>query len=126
MKILFVDDVRDVREMFRLGLEVAGHQVVTADSGSEAVSYLAQESFDAVVLDVEMPKMNGWQTLLKIRELPQNNLVPVFLLTAYHESTLEAAAVQVEVAGCFHKPILPDMLMRKIEEYVRGRDATGI
>src|ERR1700704_1355475 len=78
-RVLVVDDEQDIRELLRTLLERAGYEVAEAADGGEALRQLYSTPPDAVILDVSMPKMDGWQTLERIREV---STVPVLMLTA--------------------------------------------
>jgi DNA-binding response OmpR family regulator len=78
-RVLVVDDEPDVRTVLRLVLERAGHEVQEAASGPEAVALIAAQEPDLVVLDVLMPRQDGWVTLARIRDRSD---VPVLMLTA--------------------------------------------
>jgi DNA-binding response OmpR family regulator len=79
-KVLVVDDEDDVRELIRVLLQRAGLSVVGARNGLEGLRRLQEEKPDAVVLDVSMPGLDGWQTLERIRDLAD---MPVLMLTAH-------------------------------------------
>lgn len=121
MRILFVDDNFDTCEIFRFGLELAGQQVQTAPGGAEALQFREQQHFDAMVLDIDMPVMNGWTTLLKLRQMPQCQNLPVIMLTAYFEPNFDSEAVGRGADFYLHKPIMPDQLLNHIRECVRRR-----
>jgi DNA-binding response OmpR family regulator len=78
-RVLVVDDETDIRRLIRTLLERAGMRVTEASSGMDALRRLQVEHVDAVVLDVTMPGLNGWQTLERIRDLGD---MPVLMLTA--------------------------------------------
>ena len=84
--MLVVDDEPDVRNLVRILLERAGHDVSEASSGREALRRLHAVRPSLVLLDVTMPEMDGWQTLARIRDITD---VPVLMLTA-HEGELVA------------------------------------
>ncbi|HEX8834750.1 MAG TPA: response regulator, partial [Abditibacteriaceae bacterium] len=82
MKLLFVDDMRDTRDFFRFAFELENVEVRLASNGSEAVEFVRKEKFDAIVMDVEMPEMNGWDAVRHIRALDQGKSVPILMYTA--------------------------------------------
>jgi CheY-like chemotaxis protein len=92
--VLVVEDEGDVRRLVRVLLERAGHTVVEAANGLEAISLLEADAPDLVVLDVAMPELDGWQTLERIRDLSD---VPVLILTA-------APVSSTRCAGCAQAP----------------------
>ncbi len=80
-RILLVDDERHIRELYRSELEDEGYLVVLAESGNEALSEVQTNPPDLIVLDIQMPGMDGIETLEKI--LGQDKGIPIILNTAY-------------------------------------------
>lgn len=83
-RILLVDDEEEFLYLIKNRLENNGYAVATAADGKEALALLSREKFDAVLLDILMPRMNGIETLKAIRA--ENKSLPVFMLTAYSDS----------------------------------------
>ena len=81
-KILVVDDVRKNTELFARILASDGFDVVTANNGEEALAAVAAHLPDAVLLDVMMPGLDGFEVCRRIKESPDSRLVPVLLVTA--------------------------------------------
>jgi DNA-binding response OmpR family regulator len=79
-RILVVDDSATVRELIRTLLVRAGHDVVTADDGSEGLRIMYADRPDLVVLDVNMPELDGWEALRRVRELSD---IPVLMVSAF-------------------------------------------
>jgi DNA-binding response OmpR family regulator len=86
--VLVVDDEPDIRELVRVNLEQAGHRVVTAANGSEALARVREETPDALFLDVRMPGVDGWAVLeeLKAASFGDVSEIPVFMVTAADEA----------------------------------------
>lgn len=82
MKVLVVDDEAEIRDLCRVNLEFAGHTVIEASDGSEAIEAVARERPDFVFLDLMMPDVDGWEVLHVIRADPELWETPVVLLTA--------------------------------------------
>jgi DNA-binding response OmpR family regulator len=81
MKILVVDDEKNILKLYKAELEDEGYEVVMANSGKEAIELFRTENPDLVTLDIMMPDMDGIQVLRQLKqERPQ---VPVIMLTAY-------------------------------------------
>jgi two-component system chemotaxis sensor kinase CheA len=81
-RVLVVDDSVTTRALQRALLESAGYEVVVAADGREALERLGESTFDAVVTDVEMPVLDGFELLERIRSLPRTRMLPVIMVTA--------------------------------------------
>lgn len=114
--ILVVDDEPDIRELVRLSFElVGGHRTRTAASGAEALAAVREERPDAVLMDVQMPGMDGPATLQALRAEGHTDL-PVVFLTA---SVLELELVQLrslDCAGVLAKPFDPLTLGAELDQ----------
>ena len=115
MKVLIVDDEPDIRRIAKLGLgRVGGMEVVEATNGTEALARAKEHQFDAVLLDVMMPVLDGPSTLARLREDPATAGIPVVFLTA------KAIAAEVDrlksrgAAGVLTKPFDPMTLAREL------------
>src|SRR5262245_25439137 len=91
-KILVVDDDAHIRELVRVFLRNEGFEVVEADDGMEALSKLDSVKVDLAVIDVMMPKMNGWELC---QELKASFDIPVLMLTAKGETTQKLKGFQL-------------------------------
>lgn len=81
-KILVTDDEVPVVQIIRTNLELEGYEVVTAHDGEEALRKVAEESPNLIILDVMMPKMDGWEVLSNLKGSPRTQDIPVIMLTA--------------------------------------------
>ncbi len=81
LKILVADDEVDIQTILQRGLEAAGHTVVVASDGEEALEKLKKEKIDLVILDIIMPKLDGIQVLQMIKKSPATRDIPVIMLT---------------------------------------------
>ena len=116
MRILFVDDLPDTRDVFRLAFGIQGHSTRLAANGREAVEAATEERFDAIIMDVEMPEMNGFDAVRAIRQLENDAQVPIIMFTAYGDGEASAKASEAGADLLLHKPILPQELLAKIEQ----------
>jgi two-component system, chemotaxis family, CheB/CheR fusion protein len=83
MKILLVEDNADAREMFASLLEMEGAEVISADSGKEALSAADSHDFDLIISDIGMPVMDGYTMMAEMRKKPRAASVPSIALTGY-------------------------------------------
>jgi len=115
-KILVVDDDADVRGLVRALLERAGARVSEASSGSEALRLAFGEPPEAIVLDVSMPDLDGWETLARIRQV---SAVPVLMLTAHGGELEKVRGLQAGADDYVTKPFGRQELIARIGALLR-------
>lgn len=114
MKILFVDDVPDTRMLFSIAFTRQGHATRVAADGVEAVTAVREEVFDAIIMDVEMPRMSGWDATRHIRQLDNGQNVPILMFTGYNEDPKKA--IEAGANGLVFKPLVPQELLLRLEQ----------
>jgi CheY-like chemotaxis protein len=102
--VLVVDDEADLRFTVGLGLELDGYRVLTASSGEEALEVVAAESPDAIVLDLRLPGIDGWEVLRRLGDSGAFPRIPVILLSAQVDNATAARAVDLGVHAHLAKP----------------------
>jgi DNA-binding response OmpR family regulator len=115
-RILVVDDEADIRELLRELLGRAGHEVVEAADGSEALKLFYSEQPDFVILDVQMPILDGWETLSRIREVSD---VPVLMLTARAEELDKVRGLRAGADDYLTKPFGRQELLARVSANLR-------
>ena len=115
-KILIVDDEPRIRELIREHLQYAGYVCEEAGDGSAALSLLSGGGFDLVILDVMMPRMDGWQVC---REVRQSSKVPIIMLTARSEERDELQGFALGVDEYISKPFSPKILVARVNAILR-------
>jgi DNA-binding response OmpR family regulator len=124
--VLVIDDDREIVEMIRMGLEADGMRVSSASDGAEGLSVLGREHVDVVVLDIMMPRVDGWMTLMDIRNSATFADVPVIMLTAKTQDLAKILAFKQGVQQYVTKPFNIMELAARVESLVCGnrrRDA---
>tara|TARA_B100000315_G_scaffold206155_1_gene200425 strand:+ start:76 stop:459 length:384 start_codon:yes stop_codon:yes gene_type:complete len=117
VRVLLVDDDEHIREVTQLSLEATmGWEVVPVSSGPEALNQLASDRFSVILLDVQMPGMDGPTTFGKIREIPSAVNVPVLLLTAKTQRSDLITYEKAGVDGTIQKPFDPMTLGSQMAE----------
>ena len=117
LKILVVDDEARMRKLVRDFLTNKGFTVIEAGDGEEAVdTFFAQKDIALVLLDVMMPKMDGWEVLKTIRKYSQ---VPVIMLTARSEERDELQGFSLGVDEYISKPFSPKILVARVDAILR-------
>jgi len=112
--ILVVEDEAAERQMLALNLETAGHVVLQAGNGTDALELLKKAHPDLILTDVLMPEMDGFVFCKALREHPQTKEIPVIVLTA--RGKMEDAFAALGVAGFLEKPSAPNVLLSTIEK----------
>ena len=114
-RILVVDDQQDILDVTSLVLSGAGYAVDTAESGESALSALEQEPFDLVLLDINMPGMDGWETLRSIRCDDAMRDVRVVMFTVKGEIRDKIESLQEGAVDFITKPFVVDDLIERVE-----------
>lgn len=115
-KVLVVDDEPDVLLLCRVNLEFEGYQVVEAADGEAAMERIRAERPDVVLLDVMMPKMDGWQVLSAIKEDPELKDIPVVMLTAKVQDQDQIRGWSQGAADYVTKPFSPLALSQVLQD----------
>ena len=110
-KILIVDDSEVIRQQCSAALQRAGFNVVEATDGVDGLSCLAQQDFALVILDVNMPRMDGLEMLTRLRAEPKYASIPVVMLTTEAHHAMIARAKLAGARGWMVKPIKPEHLV---------------
>jgi NDP-sugar pyrophosphorylase family protein len=118
-RILVVDDYRDSREVMRLILSAQGHSIRIARDGIEAVEAVREEKFDAIIMDLEMPNLNGWDATRLIRAMPNGRTSPVIVYTAYPTDDMHEKMRDVRANGVISKSILPDEMLAHVTQFLK-------
>jgi CheY-like chemotaxis protein len=112
--ILVADDDDDVRELVVFRLERAGYQVVTATDGQEAVEIALERPPDVCVIDVMMPKLDGYEVTERLRASPGLAEVPIVLLTASVQEAAVDRGFEAGASDYIKKPFSPQELVERI------------
>src|SRR3954451_10347504 len=120
VKLLLVDDHPENLLALEAILEAPGQELVLAKSGSEALRHLLQHDFAAIILDVMMPEMDGFETAALIRQRERSRYTPIIFLTALGRSD-EALfrGYHVGAVDYLVKPVVPAVLKSKVAVFVQ-------
>ena len=119
--VMLVEDYRDTREMMRHMLELTGCRVVEASNGQEAIELSQRGGLDLVLMDLNMPVLDGFNATLRIREYERTRDVPVVAVTAYDSAESRAAAGAVGCCDYVVKPIDLDHLSTLLQRILPAR-----
>lgn len=117
-RILVVEDTEDNRQIMRDLLTNAGYTLVEAVTGEEGVIAAAREKPDLILMDIQLPVLDGYEATRRIKANPDTRGIPVIAVTSYALSGDEDKA---RAAGCdayVAKPFSPRQLLAKVREYL--------
>lgn len=115
-KILIVDDEKEIRDLVEIYLKGEGYETLKAKDGEEALYLLKGNDIDLVILDVMMPKLNGIETCLKIREESQ---IPIIMLSAKSEDVDKILGLNMGADDYLSKPFNTLELMARVKSQLR-------
>nr|MBC8333726.1 response regulator [Candidatus Desulfolinea nitratireducens] len=115
-KIVIAEDERDIRDLIAFTLRFAGHEVVTAANGEEAVEMAIQENPDLIMLDVRMPRMTGYDACRAIKANPAFVNTPVVFLSAKGQESEIESGLDAGAEEYFLKPFAPAELTKRVLE----------
>lgn len=121
--VLVVEDYQDAREMYAAYLQFSGFAVAEAANGVEAVEKTRELLPDIVLMDLALPRMDGWEATRRLKANPATKHIPVVALTGH---ALAGHAEGAREAGCdafVTKPCLPDALVAEIKRLLDQQDA---
>ena len=118
-RILLVEDVKDLREAFTFSLEGRGFHVTQAADGMEALALAKANPPDVVVLDIGLPRLDGYYLAELWRRDTAMRHVPLIALSAYTEGDYEQRALAAGCVAALRKPSSADEILRTIERVLR-------
>ena len=118
VKVLLVDDTPENLVALEAALQGIGEQLVLAHSGKEALRYLLEDDFAAILLDVKMPDMDGFETAELIRNRPRSRHTPILFLTGYRNEAQLFRGYDLGAVDFLFKPIVPEVLRSKVAVFV--------
>ena len=117
LRVLVVEDNAISRELTAILFKRVGVHVDLATNGIEALALAGGNDFDAIVMDLEMPEMDGFETTRRIRSGRRNQQAPILALTAHALASHRARCLAVGMNECLTKPIAPDVLYEALHRW---------
>ena len=122
-KILIVDDEKMIRNVVKEYAEFEGYETAEAENGMEAVEMCRKEDFDIIVMDIMMPRLDGYST---VKEIHKTKSIPVIMLSARGEEYDKLFGFEIGVDDYVVKPFSPKELLARIKAVLkRGAQADG-
>lgn len=122
-KILVVDDEEGLVLLMETNLEIAGFAVVTAYDGEQAIRQVEREKPDLILLDIRMPRKNGWEVCEELKSREDTRHIPIIFLSAYAQREDIARGLRLGAERYVTKPADPVEIVKIIEE-IRTRGAS--
>lgn len=118
-KVLVVDDEEYIQHILNFSFGAEGYEVITAADGEEAVTIARSEKPDIIVLDIMMPKMDGYEVCKQIKADPQTQNIPVILLTAKGREVDRKLGAEAGADDYVVKPFSPGRLIERVEGFIK-------
>ncbi|MBK7907951.1 MAG: response regulator [Gemmatimonadetes bacterium] len=116
--IMTVDDAATIRKMVSWTLKGAGHEVIEAADGAEALTAIRGRKVDMVISDINMPNMDGIELTRQLRGRPETARIPVILLTTESDAEKKAAGKAAGATGWMVKPFSQDALLAVVAKVI--------
>ena len=123
--VLVVEDYQDAREMYAAYLSFSGYRVAEATNGVEAIEKTVELMPDIILMDLALPKMDGWEATRRLKMDERTKHIPIVALTGH---ALAGHAEGARQAGCdafVTKPCLPDALVAEIQRMLSAKSESG-
>jgi DNA-binding response OmpR family regulator len=114
--ILVADDEQDIRELVAYRLSRSGYRIIEARDGEEAFQLAADQALDMAVLDVMMPRLNGFDLTQRLRHTPATARLPILLMSASVQEADISRGFAAGADGYLTKPFTPDQLLTRVRE----------
>jgi two-component system, cell cycle response regulator DivK len=117
-RILVVEDQPDNRRILRDLLSNAGYELIEAESGEEALAAVEVQRPDLILMDIQLPVMDGYEATWRLRSNPELKSIPIIAVTSYALAGDEAKALAVGCNAYVTKPFSPRALLAKVQEHL--------
>ncbi len=117
-RILVIEDTEDNRQILGDLLSSAGYELIEAMDGLEGVATAEREQPDLILMDIQLPGIDGYEATRRIRKIPALAKVPIIAVTSYALSGDEAKTREAGCDGYVAKPYSPRQLLAKIREFL--------
>ena len=115
-KVLVVDDDEMFRDIYEDLLEDEGHDVLLAENGAQGIDSALSHMPDIIIMDLNMPEMDGFEAIRRLKANPATNSIPILAATAENTSTSSEEIFAAGGNGYLSKPIVSDQLMASIND----------
>jgi two-component system cell cycle response regulator DivK len=120
-KILIVEDNEKNRYLISYILKTKGYEIIEATTGEKGVELAIKERPDLVIMDIQLPGIDGLETTKRIRASGTNGNTPIIAITSYAMTGDKEKALEAGCTGYIEKPINPDTVLSEIEKYLKNK-----
>ncbi len=117
--ILIVDDTLDARELYAEYLRIAGLRAEVAEDGYDAVAKAAALRPSVIIMDLAMPRMDGWEATRRLKANPATRDIPIIALTGHVIERSRERAIEAGADGYLTKPCFPDSLLAEVHRVMK-------
>lgn len=114
--VMIVDDSSSMRQLVRMSLTGAGHQVIEASDGQDALNKLTGQKVNLIISDVNMPNLDGIGLVKAIKARPEYRFTPIIMLTTESEQSKKAEGQAAGAKAWIVKPFQPQQLLAAVEK----------
>lgn len=118
-RILVVDDEVDIVDMVKMRLEANDYDVITAYDGPEGLAKARKENPDLIILDLMLPKMDGYKVCAMLKRDQKYSSIPIVMFTARAQESDEKLGKELGADAYITKPFEPKVLLAKIQELIK-------
>jgi two-component system cell cycle response regulator DivK len=120
-RILVIEDQEDNRQIVRDLMAASGYELIEATTGEEGIAAAARERPDLILMDIQLPGIDGYEVTRRIKANPQLKSIPIIAVTSYALSGDDKKAFAAGCDGYVTKPYSPRLLLAKIREYLSAK-----
>lgn len=122
-RILIVEDTPENMYLMTYLLQNAGHEIIQASTGEEGIEKAISEHPDIILMDIQLPDIDGYETTRRIRDLETGDPTPIIALTSYAMVGDRQKALSGGCTGYIEKPVEPDIIVKQIEAFLGSENS---
>ena len=123
MKILVCDDEQLIREVIKEYLIIEGYEITEAENGLQAIDFVKENNYDLIIMDIMMPKMDGYQAVKEIKNIKD---IPMLMLSARAEEFDKLLGFELGIDDYVTKPFSPKELVARIKAITKRKDKSSV
>lgn len=122
LKAVLIEDNENNRYLLTILLRDAGFDVMAAENGASGVELVRREKPDVVLLDIQMPEMDGYEVAAALKSCPESSAIPIVGVSSFAMPGDRDRAMRIGFAGYIEKPVDPEQFAESIAKFVRGAE----